>query len=165
MYRPMSPATEQGSERISIVLYRGEWIVKVMQECPPLLILRGPAKPLSVVFELRPLHEKNVTAGVLEAAAYLVRDIALHSGDEGQRSLERFLKGLFLPGANIQSRDFQDHLAPLCGQLRLNEIGEVAYRVHRLKFSGLELDAKARLDSHDQIDVIERVPFRNIRGR
>lgn len=127
----MSPAIEQKSERASIVLYRGEWIVKVMQERPPLLILRRSAKPFSVVFELRPLHEKNVTAGVLDAAAYLMRDIALHSGDEGKRSLERCLKVIFLPGADIQSRDFQDHLAPLCCQLRLNEIGEVAYRVHR----------------------------------
>jgi len=131
MYRPISPATEQGSKWISIVLYRGEWIVKVMQERPPLLILRRSTKSLGVVFELRPLHEKNVTAGILDAAAYLMRDIALHSGDDRKRSLERCFKLIFLPGANIQSRDFQDHLAPLCGQLRLNEIGEVAYRVHR----------------------------------
>jgi hypothetical protein len=37
--------------------------------------------------------------------------------------------------------------------------------VHRFKLGGLELDAEARFDGYDQVDVVERVPLRNVRSR
>src|ERR1035441_1623098 len=40
--------------------------------------------------------------------------------------------------------------------------GEVADRVELLEFSRLELDFEARLDSDDEVDVVERVPLRYI---
>ena len=54
-------------------------------------------------------------------------------------------------------------LAPLRGKLRLDEISQMTHRVHRLQLRRLELDPEARLHSHDQVDVVERVPFGNAR--
>src|SRR5436305_620853 len=54
--------------------------------------------------------------------------------------------------------------APLCGELRLNQVGEVADGLHGLEFGGLELDAEARFDGDDQVDVVEGVPLGNIVG-
>jgi hypothetical protein len=55
-------------------------------------------------------------------------------------------------------------LPALGGQLGGDEAGEVAYGVELFKFGSLELDFETRLNGDDQVDVVEGVPFRDLRG-
>jgi hypothetical protein len=48
-------------------------------------------------------------------------------------------------------------LAPLCSELLLDQVNEVADGVHGLKLGRLELDLQVRLDGNDQVDVVEGV--------
>lgn len=59
-------------------------------------------------------------------------------------------------------RSMRNGLTPLRGELGSYEVGKMSNSLHGLEFRSLELDLEPGFYSHDQVDVIERIPLRNV---
>src|SRR5260370_245932 len=65
-----APNRLRGQHRLAVVLDLGERRVEVVQQCPPLLVLRRAAEALGVVLQALPLHpEEEARAASLVQAA------------------------------------------------------------------------------------------------
>jgi hypothetical protein len=111
---PLEPATSKvGSTRSAVdrlvVRHDGEWVVEVMKNLLPLLILRRLPKADLVVVEGLPPDEKNVFVASFDASLKLVRDVAWHRRNELLGLAKRSFELGRLTGANVERRNFEDH--------------------------------------------------------
>lgn len=77
--------TTSGASNEAEVLDGGKRVVEVMQEPPPLLVLRRRPETLGVVFDGRPLHEQQVAVRPLRAPVKLQRLKPWHRSDDRLR--------------------------------------------------------------------------------
>src|SRR5215470_7581594 len=87
-----------------------EWIVEMMQQAFPVLILGRAPKSNRVRFERLPINEQNITIRNLDAALQLVRQITRHRRDYRRGLRECGFEFRFHSRPNVQYRDFQDHI-------------------------------------------------------
>src|SRR5437867_2135327 len=97
-----------------VVLDRRKWIVEMMEESLPSLILGRRPEAYRMVLETGPSHEKEVTAPSFDAALQLECDEARHGGNNTFGFAKRRLESAFLTRSHVQYRRLQDHRCLLC---------------------------------------------------
>src|SRR4051794_13003893 len=94
-----------------------------MQEGPPLLVLRRPAKADGVVLQPIPFHEKQVRARLLQAPRQRQATEPRHAPDDRLGLRERRLEGLLLAWLDRQQRMLKDHGEMIAGAADVERLG------------------------------------------
>src|SRR3954465_13597184 len=100
-----------------------------MQEGPPLLVLRRPAKADGVVLQPIPFHEKQVRARLLQAPRQRQATEPRHAPDDGLGLRERRLEGLLLAWLDRQTRMLKDQGEMIAGAANVERLGSPEWAV------------------------------------
>src|SRR3954467_13058513 len=100
-----------------------------MQEGPPLLVLRRPAKADGVVLQPIPFHEKQVRARLLQAPRQRQATEPRHAPDDRLGLRERRLEGLLLAWLDRQQRMLKDHGEMIAGAANVERLGSPEWAV------------------------------------
>ena len=100
---------QSGNGHLFVRFDRRKWVVEVVKEVTPLLILVGPTEPLGVIFDTLPLHRQQVTGRGPDTPFQTNGPASWHRGDDRAGRAERLLEVLLLPWDDVEYGVLKDH--------------------------------------------------------
>ncbi len=91
------------------MLDRGEWIIEMVQEGTPSLVIGGQPKANRMVLEFPPMDKKNVTCWRFDAGAQFVGNVTGHRSDDGRRLAKGGDESIVGSGTDVENCDFENH--------------------------------------------------------